>query len=78
MAKSMFEVVVIHKGRERDYYDFWIRNIRRNDSGEEINSALVGFVEFVEAKNSNEANLIVRKKYPGHQIDTQATKRHSP
>lgn len=75
MAKSSYEVVVIHQGRENDYYEFWKNGAEKNASGEQLHSALVGFVEIVDANNAKEAMAIVRKKYPGRQIDVKATSR---
>lgn len=75
MAKSSYEVVVIRQGRENDYHEFWKNGAKKNASGEQLHSALVGFVEVVNANNTDEAIEIVRKKYPGHQIDVKATSR---
>lgn len=72
---ATFIVKVIHKGRERDYYDFWLQGVPKNKAGEELHSDLVGFTESVEAKNKNEAITLVRAKHPGLQIDTEATER---
>lgn len=68
MSKSMYSVTVIHEGREKDYRDFWDRGIKVTSDGEELHSALVGFVELVEAKNLNEAIAIVQKKHPARTI----------
>jgi hypothetical protein len=73
MSKATFIVTVICKGRERDYYDFWLRNVDRNEAGEELHSALVGFTESIEAKNKSDAIALAREKHPGLQIDTEAT-----
>lgn len=75
MGKATFIVKVIRKGREHDYYDFWLRGAERNGAGEELHSDLVGFTVPVEAKNKNEAIAHVSAKYPGFQIDTEATER---
>lgn len=75
MSKATFIVKVLHKGRERDYYDFWLRRVKENESGEKLHPALVGFTESVEAKNKMEAVALVREKHPGLQIDTEATER---
>ncbi len=64
MSKSTYEVPVIREGREKDYRDFWDREIKVNSDGEELHSALVSFTEVVEAKNLDEAIAIVQKKHP--------------
>ena len=76
MGKAMYSVVVIRKDREKDYFDFSTRGKKTNASGEDLNSDLVGFTVTVEAKNKQEAVSLVRQKYPGHSIDTEATQRH--
>ena len=75
MGKATFVVKVINKGRERDYYDFWLRGVRKNEAGEELHPALVGFTETVEAKNKSDAVALVRAKHPGLQIYAEATVR---
>jgi hypothetical protein len=76
MGKTTFTVKVMHKGRERDYRDFWQHGVTSNSAGEELHSALVGFTETVEARNKAEAIALVREKHPGLQVDTEATERH--
>lgn len=73
MSRATFIVKVICKGRERDYYDFWLRNVERNEAGEELHPALVGFTETIEAKNKSDAITLARAKHPSLQIDTEAT-----
>ena len=73
--KATFNIVVICKGREADYYDFWKRHVNVNSAGEKLHSALLSFTEMIEAKNKNEAHSLIRRKYPEHQIDEQATVR---
>ncbi|MCY4093508.1 MAG: hypothetical protein OXG05_00105 [Gammaproteobacteria bacterium] len=65
MSKYTYMFTVIHEGREKDYRDFWDREINVNSDGEELHPALVGFTEIVEAMNLNEAIAIVQKKHPG-------------
>lgn len=76
MTKASFAVKVIRKGREKDYFDFWINGVLVNDAGEQLDSSVVGFIELVESKNKAEAISLVRKKHPGLQIDTESTERH--
>ena len=76
MPKSSFSVKVIRKGRDKDYYDFWVKGVKVNDAGENLDSSIVGFVELVEASNKAEAISLVSEKYPGLQIDAEATERH--
>jgi len=75
MSKATYSVAVIRKGRDKDYFDFWIHGLKTNSSGEELHSDLVGFVETVDAKNKQEAVLLVKEKHPGLSIDTEATQR---
>lgn len=70
MAKATYSVVVIRKGRERDYFDYWARDLKINAKGEELHSDLVGFTEIVEARNAQEAVSMVEKKHHGLSIDT--------
>lgn len=75
MSKATYSVVVIRKGRNKDYFDFWTRGLKTNASGEELHSDFVGFVEVVEAKNKQEAVSMVKKMHPGLSIDAEATER---
>lgn len=68
MSKSTYSVTVICEGREKDYYDFWDREIKVNSDGEKLHPGLVGFTEVVEAKNRNEAIAIVQEKHPALSI----------
>lgn len=72
MAKSTFIIKVINKGREKDYFDFWKRELQKNAAGETLDSELVGFAVSQDARDVEEAVLLVRRKHPGLQIDTQA------
>ena len=65
MGKSTYVVAVIRKDRNRDYRDFWDRNIKKNLEGEELHPSLVGFTEIVEALNLKEAITKVQKMHPG-------------
>lgn len=64
MPKNQYTVSVIREGREKDYRNFWDRNIKVNSQGEDLHSNLVGFSVDVEAKNLNEAIQIVQSKHP--------------
>ncbi len=76
MSKATYSVVVIRKGREKDYFDFWNRYNKVNANDEELHPALVSFTEMVEARNKREAVSMVKKKYSGLSIDMDATQRH--
>jgi len=43
--------------------------------GEELDSALLGFTELIEANDKNKAEFIVKQKYPNLTIDSGATNR---
>ena len=75
MSKATYSVVVIRMGREKDYFDFWTRDLKTNAAGEDLHSDLVGFTEMVVAKNEQEAISMVQKKHPGLSIDTAAIQR---
>ena len=75
MSKASFSVKVIRKGRDKDYYDFWVNEVDINDAGEKLDSSLVGFVELVEANGKTEAVSLVRERHPGLNIDAEATER---
>ncbi len=76
MSKVLFSVKVIRKGRDKDYYDFWVNGVEVNDAGEKLDSSVVGFVELVEANNKAEAISLIREKHLGLQVDAEATERH--
>ena len=75
MAKVMFQVVVIRKNRETDYFDFYKRGIRVNTSGEELRTDVLSFTELIEAKNKQDAIRMVQDKHLGFVIDSEATMR---
>ena len=64
-----YRVIVIIEGRETDYYDYHIRNIKTNLQGEKLNTAMLGFAEILDAKNKADAAEAVRKKFPKNSID---------
>jgi len=68
-----YEITVINKGRENDYCDFWDKDLKINDSGEELNSALVSFSEIVEAKNLEDAISKVQRKHPENRISRNSS-----
>lgn len=68
MAKAMYSVVIIEKGRERDFKDFWDKQINLNSNGEVLHPNLLAITFEVEAKNEGEATAIARAKYPGRTI----------
>lgn len=75
MTKSSYSVVVIRKGREKDYSDFWIHDSKTNASGEDLHSDLVGFTVIVEANNNQEAVILIKKLHPGLSIDLESIQR---
>jgi hypothetical protein len=68
MAKAMYSVVIIEKGREKDFKDFWDRQIEINAKGEVLHPNLLAITLEVEAKNGDEATAIARAKYPERTI----------
>ncbi|HHQ4938395.1 hypothetical protein [Aeromonas veronii] len=68
-----YDVTVINKGRENDYYDFWNKGLKTNDSGEELHPELVGFSEIVDAKNLEDAISKVQKKHPENIISRDSS-----
>ena len=68
MAKSTYEIILIQKGREKDYRDFWNNDINVNSNGEVLHSDLVGFSNMVEAKSLSEAILLTQKQNPSLSI----------
>lgn len=75
MSNSAFEVIVIKEGRDQDYWDFWKHGKKVNVKGETLDSALLGFSEIVKAKNKQEAESLVKQKYPNLTIDPESTNR---
>jgi hypothetical protein len=75
MTKAMYSVVVIRKGRENDFVDFWEKSKYINASGEKLDSEIVGFTEMVKAKNKQEAESLIKEKHPDLIIYHEATKR---
>lgn len=73
MSKATYSVVVIRKGREKDFFDFWTRGLIFNANGEELHPDLLSFTETVEARNQQEAVSMIEKMHPGLSIDTAAT-----
>lgn len=74
MAKSLYHIRVIHKGREKDYFDFWRRQLHANAAGEELTAELVGFEVTQSGHSLEDALAAVRRKHAGLQIDTQSTR----
>lgn len=74
MAKETYLVRVIHKGREKDYFDFWRKGVQTNAGGETLDAELVGFEISQEARDVEEAVSQVRRKHPGLQIDMQGSR----
>ncbi|WP_028080243.1 hypothetical protein [Solimonas soli] len=74
MAKARYYIRVIHKGREKDYFDFWRRDLRQNTAGEALTAELVGFDVAQAGASVEEAIAAVRRKHAGLQIDTQSTR----
>lgn len=74
MAKATYFIRVIHQGREKDYFDFWRRDLRKNAAGEELTAELVGFDVSQSGNDADEAVAAVRRKHAGLQIDTQNTR----
>jgi hypothetical protein len=74
MSKPTYLVTVIHLGREDDYYDFWELGLDRGRSGDLLTADILGFKEPVRASNKREAYVLVRSKYPNHQVINNAVK----
>ena len=74
MAKATYFIRVIHKGREKDYFDFWRRNLQENAAGEALTADVVGFDVTQLSNSADEAVAAVRRKHAGLQIDTQSTR----
>lgn len=63
--KSTYTIAMIRQGRERDYRDFWEKNLKNNSKGEALDSDVVGFIETVDAKSLEEAISIAQRIHPG-------------
>jgi len=72
MAKANYLIRVIHKGREKDYFDFWRRHTAINAAGEPLTADIVGFEVMQSGNDVDEAIASVRRKHAGLQIDTQS------
>jgi len=68
MSKFMYSVVIIAKGKESDYKDYWDRNLKKNAQGKVLRPELLSVTFDVEAKNQEEATALARAKYPGQTI----------
>lgn len=75
MSKSTYQVTVIYPDRRSDFYDFWEKGLKENTKGEVLHSALVAQTVDIEAGSKKEAEALALKKYPGHSIDAESTKR---
>lgn len=73
MSNSTYEVVMIRREKEKDYFNYWKNNNNQTSIGEELHSDLLSFTIQVEAPNKSMAEDIARKKYPGLTIDCEAT-----
>jgi hypothetical protein len=76
MAKVNFTVVAILPNRRGDYFDFWTRDVKENDRGEELHPGMLAITVSVDARNKLDAEAQVRKQYPNYSIDSAATRRH--
>ena len=72
MARARYYIRVIHKGREKDYFDFWRRDAAINAAGEMLTADIVGFEVMQSGNDADEAVASVRRKHAGLQIDTQS------
>jgi len=75
MGKSSYTVTAILPGRERDYFDFWTRDVRTNAADEDLHPGMLAITVSVDAPNKADAEAQVRERYPKHQVDSAATKR---
>ncbi|MEF3696876.1 hypothetical protein [Desulfolutivibrio sp.] len=73
MSNLTYEVVMIRRGKEIDYYNYWRHNNNQTPMGEELHTDLLSFTIQVEAPNKSMAEEIAHKKYPDHTIDREAT-----
>jgi hypothetical protein len=74
MAKANYLIRVINKGREKDYFDFWRRDLKLNAEGEELSADLVGFEVAQSGNDADDAVASVRRKHAGLQVDTQSVR----
>ena len=64
-----YQVTVIKPGRERDYFDFWIKGIHVNAQGTILDSGSLCNSVTVQANSKAEAREKIREDYPGHTLD---------
>jgi hypothetical protein len=74
MAKPTYLVYVVHRGREDDYYRYRCLGEDTNPLGEVLTEDMLGFMEAVRASNRREASVLVRARYPDHQVTDRAIK----
>lgn len=72
-GRARFVVKVMRKGREADYRAFHREGKRTSATGEELDSASIGFLDVVDADNMEEAIALARARFPDHRIDEEGT-----
>lgn len=72
MATFTYEVIVIREGQTSNYNKYWKENTK-NSNEQYVDTSLLSFTEFIEAKNKTEAIKEAQRKHPRCEIDYEAT-----
>jgi hypothetical protein len=68
MTKPVYSVKVVQKGREAEYLDAMAQPQAQRQEASGQSSGSLFFTEQVRASNKREAVMLVRKRYPDHQV----------
>ena len=75
MPKHTYSLVLILPNRTYDYYNYWTKKMKVNDSGEELHPGMLAKTVLIESKNKSDAEARALTEHPNHTIDYKATKK---
>lgn len=68
---DIYRVTLIHRGREKDYFDFSRRGRTTDAKGQPLEASEVGFDVLQSGRDRDQAIEAVRRKHPGLQVDVE-------
>jgi len=74
-VSDIYRVWLIHRGREKDYFDFSRRGRRSGADGKPLQAAELGFELRLPAPGPEQAIAAARRKHPGLQVDVERVER---
>lgn len=69
MAKSTYKITAIRPGMAKKFHEFWVENKTVSEDGTPLRSQDLATIEFVEAKNLREAEVMATELFPGHSCE---------